>query len=140
MPSKAAPNDDSTPERGANERLGERLVLGGFILFVLAFVGVSTWEIIAAACLGPMVKNPAHASVPDGCKKSVFDAIDAIDQHRATPDDDSIRRLCESTPVGTDAFAAYLRFRLTHDRLETRRLTEMATLRRDVDAYLSPDR
>lgn len=159
MPDELAKTRRRSPGGGA-----KRAVYVAFTLFVLAFVSVSTYEILSVA-LGFAPAAPLDSSGPSGpeasheCTDGVRAMADAVDaaakraiaagtERAATdlfrealadtwnPREKPTEAACSAVPRGRDAFAAVLRLRQAQEGFVRRQVVEVAPLRRDVSAYL----
>jgi hypothetical protein len=85
----------------------------------------------------------ASASQPRLSDEAVVDdATSAALRRRLSPDWDSadtVKRECERTFLGQDAWAALERLRRAQEELARRGQAELVSLRRDVSAHLPPD-
>jgi hypothetical protein len=161
---RTARTADDAPALGLSaryRRLGRRIVIVAFVLFVTAFVAVSAFEIIVPAVRGPGALSGGRAVLANGpCAEALDELTRAVDvaaaraltaraggealevfEQALRPSWDrapEVVAMCEGEPRGSDAYAAVLRLRRAQEVFVQRQVAEIAPLRRDVSAYLPP--
>jgi hypothetical protein len=163
----AAPSAPSAPKGplSARERRVRAAVYAVYGAFATAFVILSTWQIIAQVfgfTAAPLTAGvPAPPSTAGPCAEGIraFSAAldrgvaasstarteaEALAQMRAAmPEwerEAAIASTCGADPRGAEAWAALLRLRRAEEGAAGRRVVDVAAVRRDVEAYVGPDR
>ena len=143
------------PDASARARLqGKRVALVVVIAVTVALIGASAWQIIPAvfgANITPLPPSPP-GSPARTCAEGVRRMAQALERaqgaagsasfgERLSPEwDDAgdVRKACDASPEGEDAWAALARMRCAAEQLAPRG-GELATLHRDVIAHLPAD-
>ncbi|MFO0679893.1 MAG: hypothetical protein U0169_25440 [Polyangiaceae bacterium] len=117
-PTETDSSGEAVRTPGPHERTGARAALVAFTLFVFAFVGVSTWEIIAAACFED-APTASAAKASKACEAIVGEGLAALERKATGPTDAEVLRTCGDSIPGLDAAAAYARIHRTSLRIRT---------------------
>jgi hypothetical protein len=147
------------------ERLGKRIGHGLVIAVAVLFIGASSMQIIPAVFgfgqrpIMDSERDPDARACAIGVRRLAL-ALDhasngagsqggaGIDRSRELfrralspdwDDADAVRRACEQSAEGLDAWAALLRLRDADEQFAMKDRAELGTLRRDVAAHLPPD-